>query len=375
MTHKENSGIMLSDQTKQETGGINMSHLNNTTKSRKGKHLNYKERIKIEALSKIGKKSEEIARQIGCSGRTVRRELAKGRTQLLNTDLTTRVEYSADIGQQKHDYAATGKGPRLKIGNDYELVAYIENLIINEKMSPYAAAEKCKREKRFKTTLSYKTIYNYIDEGLFPNLTNKHLPVKKNNKKRNHNYVRPAINNRKGTSIEEREPSIELRNEYGHWEMDTVVGKSKTKTVLLVLTERMTRDEIIRKMTSKSQYCLVKELDKIERKMGSKKFRNTFKTITCDNGCENLDFEGIERSVFGKKERTKVYYAHPYSAWERGTNENANKLIRRFIPKGSDIGKFSHERIKAIEHWINNYPRRILGGLSSKMLIEQLNGT
>ena len=78
MTHKENSGIMLSDQTKQETGGINMSQLNNTIKSRKGKHLNYKERIKIEALSKIGKKSEEIARQIGCSGRTVRREPAKG---------------------------------------------------------------------------------------------------------------------------------------------------------------------------------------------------------------------------------------------------------------------------------------------------------
>ena len=117
---------------------------------------------------------------------------------------------------------------------------------------------------------------------------------------------------------------------------------------------------------------MVKEIDKIERKMGAKKFRETFKTITCDNGCENLDFEGIERSALIKRKRTKVYYAHPYSAWERGSNENANKLIRRFIPKGADIGKFSHERIKMIEHWINNYPRRLFNGLSSNMLIQRV---
>ena len=66
--------------------------------------------------------------------------------------------------------------------------------------------------------------------------------------------------------------------------MDTVVGKSGTKEVLMVMTERKTLSEIVRKIASKSQYCIVKELDKIERKMGSKKFRETFKTITCDNG-------------------------------------------------------------------------------------------
>lgn len=350
-----------------------MSQTNNNTKNRKGKHLNYEERIKIEALSKIGMKSEKIAKEIGCSGRTVRRELAKGRVELLNSDLTTRIEYSADIGQNKHNYAATGKGPMLKIGNDYEMVQEIERLIINEKMSPYAAAEYIKNSGKFKTIISYKTIYNYIDNGLFPNLTNKHLPVKKNGKKRNYDNVRQATNNTKGTSISEREKSIDTRDEFGHWEMDTVVGKKNTKYVLLVLTERKTRKEIIRKIKGKSQYFVVRELDKIERKMGSKKFRETFKTITCDNGCENLDFEGIERSVICKQNRTKVYYAHPYSAWERGSNENANKLIRRFIPKGCDIGEFSHERIKMIEHWINNYPRRIFDGLSSNMIKKKLN--
>ena len=72
----------------------------------------------------------------------------------------------------------------------------------------------------------------------------------------------------------------------------------------------------------------------------------------------------MQSLIIGKM-RVSVFYAHPYSAWERGSNENANKLIRRFIPKGSDIGEFSPERIQLIEYWINNYPRRRLGGKSS----------
>ena len=346
-----------------------MAHLDYTTKTGKGKHLNYEKRIKIEALSKAGLKSEAIAAQIGCSGRTVRRELSKGRTELLNSDYTTRIEYSADIGQQKHNYNATAKGPNLKIAKDYELVKYIEYLIIKKKYSPYSAAQEIKKAK-FKTLICYKTIYNYIDNDLFPNLTNKHLPVKKNCKKRGYDKVRTATNNSKGTSISERDAEIETREEYGHWEMDTVVGRKGTSAVLLVLSERKLRQEIMLKLQSKSQYCVVKALDKLERKLGVKKFRETFKTITCDNGCENLDFEGIERSTLTKRKRTKVYYAHPYSAWERGTNENTNKLIRRFIPKSADIGEFSHERIKIIEHWINNYPRKIFGGKSSNELLK-----
>ena len=273
----------------------------------------------------------------------------------------------------KHDYNGTGKGPGLKIAKDYELVDFIEKEIKYGKKSPYAVAEEINQNRdKFKTEISYKTIYNYIDEGLFPNLTNKDLPVKKQVKKRGYHHIRTAITNRKGTSISECPREVENRIEYGHWEMDTVVGKQGTKAVLLVLTERKTRQELIFKMSSKSQKCVVQKLDRLERKMGSKKFRETFKTITCDNGCENLDYEGIERSCLTEKARTKVYYAHPYSAWERGTNENANKLIRRFIPKGADIRKFSLERIKMIENWINNYPRRILHGLSSNMLLKQI---
>jgi len=128
--------------------------------------------------------------------------------------------------------------------------------------------------------------------------------------------------------------------------------------VLMVLSEIPTRKELVFKIPSKSQVAVVKELDKLERKMG-RAFSETFKTITCDNGCENLDFECIENSVRNKQNRTKVYYAHPYSSWERGTNENINKMIRRFIPKGVDISAFSKKQIMQIQHWINNYPRRI----------------
>ena len=84
-------------------------------------------------------------------------------------------------------------------------------------------------------------------------------------------------------------------------------------------------------------------------------------SITMDNGCEFVNQDFIEGSVITKKKRTTAYYDHPYSSWERGSNENTNKIIRRFIPKGSDISKYTHKEIKRIEQWINNYPRRILG--------------
>lgn len=78
----------------------------------------------------------------------------------------------------------------------------------------------------------------------------------------------------------------------------------------------------------------------------------------------------MQRSINNLEEkRTKIYYCHPYSSWERGSNENANRLIRRFIPKGADIGRFTHKMIKFIENWINNYPRRIFDYKSSSGMI------
>ena len=144
--------------------------------------------------------------------------------------------------------------------------------------------------------------------------------------------------------------------------MDCVVGPRKGKgAVLLVLSERCSREEIICKMPGKTQESVKAALDKLEKKYG-KRFKEKFKTITVDNGSEFLNFGQIEQSVYDAlTSRVKVYYAHPYSSWERGTNENINKMIRRFIPKGSDIGIITQAEINRIERWINNYPRRIFG--------------
>ena len=340
-----------------------MSHLDYTPKSKKGQHLSYEERQKIEILLKAGHKPEEIGKLLGGrSKRTIQREIALGKVKLLNSDLTYRTEYSADAAQNKRNYNNTAKGPRLKLGANFKLIEFIENKIIKDKYSPAAALAEA-RKKGYEVNFCVKTLYNYIDEGLFVKLTNDDLPVKKLGKKRMYRHVR-AANNQKGKSIEERPEEAENKEIFGHWELDTVVGKLKTKSALMVMTERSKGIEIIRKIESKSQECIVRELDKLERKLGTKKFRETFKTITCDNGCENLDFKGMEKSVLTNIPRTQVFYAHPYSAWERGANECANKLIRRFIPKGTDISKHSKKFIRYIQHWMNHYPRKKLAWLS-----------
>ena len=94
-----------------------------------------------------------------------------------------------------------------------------------------------------------------------------------------------------------------------------MVGKQKTKAALMVMTERSKGIEIIRKIESKSQECIVRELDKLERRLGTNKFKKIFKTITCDNGCEKLDFKGMERSVLTNIPRTQVFYAHHMGTW------------------------------------------------------------
>ena len=111
----------------------------------------------------------------------------------------------------------------------------------------------------------------------------------------------------------------------------------------------------------------------MERKMGRVKFAEKFKTITVDNGSEFLNHKKMEESLRSKtKKRTQIYYCHPYSSWERGTNEQTNGMVRRFIPKGRVIGIILKKEIKEIQDWLNNYPRRIFGGMSVKQKKEKL---
>ena len=114
---------------------------------------------------------------------------------------------------------------------------------------------------------------------------------------------------------------------------------------------------------------MVKALDRLERKWG-KLFSQVFKTITVDNGSEFAFFEELERSSLEKGRRIKLFYCHPYSSWERGTNENTNKMVRRKVPKGSNFDNMTDDEIQAVEDWINNYPRKIHGYHSARELFE-----
>ena len=106
--------------------------------------------------------------------------------------------------------------------------------------------------------------------------------------------------------------------------------------------------------------------------MNGKQFHKLFKSITVDNGVEFSDFKGLEKSIYGGK-RTSVYYCHPYSSCERGSNERLNREIRRLIPKGTDLSTISDKRIKAVETWVNDYPREIFGyATSAELFAEQL---
>lgn len=353
-----------------------MGQIHDIRKRKKGKHLEYQERQLIEYLVKKAYPKKISARllsdKIGCSESTIRRELRRGKVLQLSSELIKYKSYSAEIGQQYYDYQSSNKGPNLKVSNDYEFVKYVEYKIIKNKYSPDAVIMELERTnfcnpdtgERFKTRICTKTLYNYIDQGIFPNLTNKDLPREGKEVKRKQRRVRRSNRNIDGW---ERPKTATDRSEVGHWEMDCIEGpKGKGDNCLLTMVDRKLRKTLIFKLSSQTQDSVIKVLDRIERKIGRVKFAEMFKTITVDNGSEFLNHRKMERSLRSKKrKRTEIYYCHPYSSWERGTNEQTNGMVRRFIPKGTLISPIPKEDIVEIQTWINNYPRRIFGGKSS----------
>ncbi len=347
---------------------LDMEQQKSSTTSRKGKHLTRKERIQMEVLLRKGYSKTEIANTLERDRSTISREYQRGKVEHLNSDLTEVMVYSSDRGQDVHDMNGTAKGPQLKLGTNHELVEYVSVHILEGKDSPAVVAERM-RENDIQGRVCAKTLYSYIDQGLIRGVTNETLLEKRKRRKRKNKHIvrSKKKHHARRTSIDKRPEHVQNREEFGHWEIDLVVGPvGSSGAVLLTLTERKTRMEIIRKLPDKTQESVLKAINCIERSMGPKAFRNQFKSITADNGSEFLDVEKMQRSVFSKKRRVKLYYAHPYSSWERGSNENANRIIRRFIAKGKDIGKFTKHFIQDVENWINNYPRKILNYRTAK---------
>ncbi len=345
-----------------------MGQDNPITVKRRWKQLSEIERYKIEALLAAKQTPRQIAKQLGRDRRTIEREVSRGMVTQRDQHWRDRLVYKADAGQRVSERNAANKGRPHKIGNDHRLARHIEKKIVEQKYSPDAVIGEIKANGlAFDVTLCVKTLYNMINSGFFLRLSNKDLPIKRTRKKRPYKRVRKvALKNIKGRSIEERPIEIETRKEYGHWEMDCVVGAGRP--CLLVLTERSAREQIIKKMSAKTQDNVKAAMDSLERKHRGR-FKEKFKSVTMDNGVEFLDMSAIESSVlYPGEKRTTCYYAHPYSAWERGSNENNNRLIRRFIPKSAEIGKLSQKEIKRVECWINNYPRRIFGYKSARQM-------
>ena len=345
---------------------------NNTTKRRKGKHLEYSERQSIERWYNRDKRTKvEISKLLDRTEKTVRNEIKRGLVKNLTSELVEIYVYSADVAQERYEYYLKAKGPKLKIDNDYELKEYVEKSIKEDKKSPEVIAEEIKG-KNFKTKMCARTIRNNIASGDIYDIKPKDMIYNKTHKEKNKGKkVCEKVPAEK--SIDYRPEKANSREEYGHWEGDLVIGKRKKGAVLFTLTERKTREEIIIKLESKEAKEVAKALDILEKKY-KEEFSKKFKTITFDNGPEFRNWKSLEKSYDNrkKKARTQVYYAHPYRSGERGSNENGNRLIRRFIPKGADITLISEEFIKYVENWINNYPRAMFNYKSTNQILEKL---
>ena len=349
-----------------------MCHTNNITKERKGKHLEYSERLSIERWWNRDKRTKvEIAKLLDRTEKTIRNEIKRGLVKNLTTELIEIWVYSADVAQQKYEYYLKAKGPKLKIDNDYELKEYIEKSIKEDKKSPEVIAKNIKKMK-FKTTMCARTIRNNIYAGDIYDIKPTDMIYKKEYKEKNKDKIVcekvPAEK-----SIDYRPEEANTRKVYGHWEGDLVIGTKKRGSVLFTLTERKTREEIIVKIAGKKAEYVAQALDLIEKKY-KEIFYTKFKTITFDNGCEFRNWKSLEKSYDSRRKtpRTQVYYAHPYRSGERGSNENANRLIRRFIPKGIDITPISEEYIQRIEDWINNYPRAMFNYKSTNEILSEI---
>jgi len=351
-----------------------MEQVNCTINRGKYKHFTERDRYKLEGYleAKLGVK--KIAIRLNSHVSTVYREVKRGLIVRLKSDLTEYTVYRANVAQHDYESRVTNRERSLKIGNDNKLEKYIRNKILYKQYSPDVIIGLIKHKKlTFKGMICTKTLYNYIDRGIFSGISNTSLWEKRKQKKKRYKKVqRISLRNKGSRSIEERTQEINNRLEYGHWEGDCVKGPRKEKESLFTLTERMTREQIIIKIRSTLQSEIKKSIDRLERKYDSG-FSEKFKTITFDNGSEFLDWESIELSSLNKlRKRTKVYFAHPFSSWERGTNENQNRMIRRFIPKRANIAKISNKEVKRIEQWMNNYPRKILGYKTANELVLEL---
>lgn len=336
---------------------------------RKYKSLTKNDRLQLEALLRARLPVKRICEIMHRNNSTIYREIRRGTYQHLNGDTWLyEPRYSADKAQLDAERHNWNKGRALKIGKDHAFAAYIAKEI-RKKHSPAVALSNIRRNRlSFPTKICVTTLYSYIDKGLIYGVTNKQLWVKGKRKKRKYHHPQ-AKSAPRGNSIDTRPAEVLTRETFGNWEMDSVIGTREKGKTIINIVERKTRFMLSFVTQGKTAAECVRLLNILETRANGA-FPAIFQTITADNGTEFADYPGIETSPITKERRTTVYYCHPYRSSERGTNENHNGFLRRFIPKGTPIEHFSPASIRKAAAFMNTYPRKILDWHTPQELFE-----
>jgi len=289
------------------------------------------QRYQISALLKMGHIQIEIAKTIGVHRSTVSREIRRNRGKR-----GYRPKQAQRLTQERQN-----KAKARIMSEEWKWIGKLIRL----DWSPEQISDYCRNEQVLQ--ISHEWIYQHIyhDKCKGGSLW-KHLRCRKKRRKRYGSYEkRGQIPNR--TSIDERPQVVTDRSRLGDWEADTIIGKGR-KGAIVTLVDR------------KSRYLrmgLVSQRTKETVKEMIISLLDDFPvhTITCDNGKEFTSHEAVAQAL-----GAKVYFAHPYASWERGTNENTNGLIRQYIPKDTKFSKLTHEDIAFVENRLNTRPRKCL---------------
>ena len=349
-------------------------------KQKQYKHLNIKERVMIETIMKeqlevYGKVNiTSIAKKLNRSKSTISREIRRNRTivlkEVFNKDSIFKkkkvitFEYESTEANEKALKKQKEKGTsRIKLLYNKQLIKEVNRLLKEEGKSPDIVAYKIRENKTFNVKVSTNTIYDGIRKGYLEVSTKDRKRMK--DKSRRCRVERNKIpESKKDRSIELRPDYINNRKEFGHFEMDLVLGKQgKDTECLLTLTERKTRFEIVIKLNNKSSSEVIGAINSIKEHLKGYS-SEIFKSITTDNGSEFSRYEEIEE-ILG----TMIYFCHPGASYEKGTNERHNGMLREYIPKGSDISKYSAEDLDRIVSKLNDLERKKLNYYTPYMKI------
>lgn len=360
-----------------------MSERNNTIKKKENQyhHLKEDDRAKIQSLieqkDKNGKRlfnNTYIANYLGVHKSTISRELRnriKSKVMVRTGNIRNK-PYNAVDAQNDYNFKRGLSKSEYKLDQYPKMAQFIEDKIIKDKWAPDAIVGYMKTHNYFAKDgfckISVPTVYHAIRFGII-NVRIENTRRMKYDSKYEYHEKKQLLESKLPYSIENRPEEIDKRLVFGHFELDTVIGTSKGKhECLMTLTERKTRFEMIFKLQFKSAEEVVRKFNQIKEFM-KKNYNSIFKSLTTDNGTEFSHFLDIIKDT-----KTQIYFCHPYSSGEKGTNEKHNSMIRYFIPKGSLIENYSYEEINDIALWMNNYPRKILDYKTPlEMLLEEFD--